>query len=164
MNCKEYNEKYTTPDREQDFWAAIKQWLQDNPDYFIFFRTYVPGFNDGEPCLPTIEMAGKAPGFIDDYYVTSTGEVFSHYELYHDKFEFNRLPKRDQKYLRETEGQDYTTLAKDLDFELEALLHDGYEDFVQEWNVTGTIKLVNDRRRKNHGEPVVEVDHYDCGY
>lgn len=168
MNCKEYNEKYGPlwQQRKKDFWAAIKDWLEKNPERFIALQTYIPGFNDGEPCLPIISYIGAAPGFVDDYYIDSTGE--SHYACdVSDDEEFASLPKKDQEYLKDKKDWSYKDIALNKsaeDLELETTLMNGYEDFVQEWNVTGTIKLVNDRRRKNHGEPVLEVDHYDCGY
>jgi len=166
MNCKEYNEKYGPlwEERKRDFWAAIKDWLEKNPDRFISFRTYIPGFNDGEPCLPCIEFIGPAPGFVDDYYIDSRGE--SHYGCdlsYLEEIAF--LPKEDREYLKDKKDWSYSEILLNKpagDLELEAVLMNGYEDFVQEWNVTGTIKLVNDRRRKNHGEPVVETEHYEC--
>lgn len=166
MNCEEYNEKYSSKfaQRQEDFWAAIKDWLQKNPNRFIAFHTYIPGFNDGEPCLPVISYIGAAPGFCDDYYVDSEGGP--HYA--EDVFaKIPNLPKRDQEYLKGKEEWSYRDMQMNKpaeDLELEATLMNGYEDFVREWNVTGTIKLVNDRRRKNHGEPVVEVEHYECGH
>ena len=165
MNCKQYNEKYVPllEERRKDFWAAIKDWLEKNPERFITFRTYIPSFNDGEPCLPCIEILGPAPGFVDDYYVDSRGE--NHYA--EDAFtEVLNLPKKDQEYLKDKEGWTYKDIALNKsveDLELEATLVNGYEEFIQEWNVTGTIKLVNDRRRKNHGEPMVDTEDYD-GY
>lgn len=166
MNCKEYNEKYGSlwVQRKEDFWAAIKDWLEKNPERFIAFRTYIPSFNDGAPCLPSIEFLGPAPGFVDYYYVDSEGRP--HYA--EDVFEeIQNLPKKDQEYLKDKEDWSYQDIALNKpaeDLELEATLVNGYEDFVQEWNVTGTIKLVNDRRRKDHGEPTVDTEYYECGY
>lgn len=166
MNCEEYNEKYRPlwEQRRKDFWAALKDWLEKNPERFIAFRTYIPGFNDGEPCLPCIELIGPAPGFIDDYYVDSEGEP--HYA--DDVFtEISDLPKKDQEYLKDKEEWSYKDIELNKsaeDHELELTLVHGYEDFIQEWDVTGTIKLVNDRRRKNHGEPTVDTEYYEGGY
>lgn len=166
MNCKQYNEKYGPlfEERKKDFWAAIKDWLEKNPGRFIVFRTYIPGFNDGEPCLPCIEILAAAPGFDGDYYVDSEGKI--HYA--EDVFtEIPNLPKKDQKYLKGKEEWSYQDMQMSKsaeDLELEATLANGYDDFVQEYDVTGTIKLVNDRRRKNHGEPTVNTEYYECGY
>ncbi len=163
MNCKQYNEKYETPDKEQDFWKAIKTWLQDNPDHYIIFRTYIPQWNDGEDCLPQILLLGKAPGFVDDYYVDSTGKIHTGYDLHACESERLSLPKKDQNFLETVPGwyEDCEVRRAHRDWELGAVLHDGFEAFIQEWNVTGTIKLVNDRRRKNHGEPTVDTVYYD---
>ena len=48
--------------------------------------------------------------------------------------------------------------------ELAAVLEDGYEKFVGEWDVSGTIKLVQDRRRKDYGKPEIATHAYQCGY
>ena len=166
MNCKEYNEKYGPlfKERERDFWAAIKDWLEKNPERFIAFQTYIPGFNDGEPCLPVISYIGAAPGFCHDHYVDSEGKTHYAEDVY---TEIPNLPKKDQEYLKGKEEWSYNDMRMNKsaeDLELEETLMEGYVDFVQEYDVTGTIKLVNDRRRKNHGEPTVNTEYYQCGW
>ena len=63
MNCKEYNEKYSVDygKQQEDFWSALTSWLEENPERFIFFRAYIPGFMDGEPCLPCLEIVPGVP-------------------------------------------------------------------------------------------------------
>ena len=167
MNCKEYNEKYATDYQEQrkDFWSALTSWLEENPERFIFFRTYIPGFMDGEPCLPCVEILGAGPGFIGEYYVDSEGDCHYAEDVMHED-KFPDLPKSDQEYLKSKEGEEGDLLDKisHEDHDLAAVLEDGYERFIDEWNVSGTIKLVQDRRRKDYGKPVTESQHYECGY
>jgi hypothetical protein len=162
MTPEEFNKKYEQNHEEMrnDFFLAIKTWLQDHPDQFIVFRTYIPGFNDGEPCLPCIDVVGAAPGFVEDYYADSDGGI-----QYVEDVNPEDLPEADRTIFKAGD----TDLAweerqKNRDSALEQMLVEGFRDFIDEWNVTGTIKLVNDRRRKDHGEPEVTTEWYDCGY
>lgn len=167
MNCEEYNEKYSSKfaQRRGDFWAAIKDWLERNPGRFITFRTYIPGFMDGEPCLPCIDFVGAGPGFVDDYYIDSDNNVYFIEDVTEEKYFRSDMPKSDQEILKGLAGKELNDLIKDNeDKELCHVFWNGFADFIGEWDALGTIKLVNDRRRKNHGEPVVEVEHYECGY
>jgi hypothetical protein len=144
MNCKEYKEKYAAyEEQEKDFWSALTSWLELNPERFIFFRAYVPGFMDGEPCLPCLEIVGAGPGFIGDHYVDSAGDCHYAEDVSHEN-RFPDLPKSDH--------------------ELAAVLENGYERFIGEWDVSGTIKLVQDRRRKDYGKPEIKTKDYECGY
>lgn len=165
MNCNEYNEKYAVDYEEQkkDFWSALTSWLEENPERFIFFRAYIPGFMDGEPCLPCIEILGAGPGFIGEHYVDSAGDCHYVEDVSHE----NRspdLPKSDQEYLKGKEEWDYKQIALHEDHELAAVLAEGYERFIGEWDVSGTIKLVQDRRRKDYGKPEIKTEDYECGY
>lgn len=161
MTPEEFNKKYDVRDqqREEKWWEVVKEWLTAHPEKFLFFRTYIPGFMDGDPCLPTIELLGAGPGYLGEYYVDSEG--IPHY--YEDRsFDSSDLPERDQKILKETENLCLADLVK-RGFEypdLEVFLERGFCDYVDEWDVTGTIKLSPDAKRG----VVVETERYDCGY
>jgi hypothetical protein len=161
MTPKQYNDKYQKADetRREDFWVALKTWLEANPEKFIVCRTYIPGFMDGDPCLPTIDLVGAGPGYIDDYYVASDGSV-----SYIDDLEPEFLPEWDQKFLEATKDLDGKERVETQDHELSATLIDGYEDNIGEWDVLLVMKLVTDKRRKNYGEVVWESEDYECGF
>lgn len=165
MNCKEYNEKYAVDygKQQEDFWSALTSWLEENPERFIFFRAYIPGFMDGQPCLPCLEIVGAGPGFVGEHYVDSGGGCHYIEDVLHETV-FPTLPKSDQEYLKGKEEWDYTQIALHEDHELAAVLEDGYEKFVGEWDVSGTIKLVRDRRRKDYGKPEIKTEDYECGH
>lgn len=169
MDCKQYNEKYGPlhAEREKDFWAAIKDWLTNNPGKFVAFQTYVPGFMDGEPCLPSIAYMGAAPGFVDSYYVDSEGGYHYGDDVLEDSYEKDALPKVDREFVdarKDWKSKDFFENQPAEDVALEKVLMNGFSDFIDLWDVTGTIKLVTDRRRKNYGEPVVDTEYYECGY
>ena len=104
-------------------------------------------------------MAGAAPGFVDDYYADSDGGI-----QYVEDVNPEDLPEADRSIFKAGEELSWEDKLKKQDLDLTEMLVEGFRDFIDEWNVTGTIKLVNDRRRKNHGEPEVTVKGYDCGY
>ena len=178
MNCKEYNEKYAVAYEEQkkDFWSALTSWLEKNPERFIFFRAYIPGFMDGEPCLPCLEMVGAGPGFIGEYYIDSTGDCHYIEDVFHETV-ISGLSKEDREYLKGKEGWDYQQIALHEDHELVAVLGDGYGKFIDQWDVSGTIKLVwkmpgrGDGAsgvihlgREGYGKPEIKTEDYECGY
>ena len=151
MNCKEYNEKYGK--RGEDFRAAIKHWLESNPDRFIAFRAYIPGYTDNGYSLPCIKCIGAAPGFLDDCFVSSNGEI---YDLDRWDEEKEDLTEWDRKYLKERKDWDNSKIGKEADFELEAMLVDGFDSYISRWDVDGKITLVD-------GEIKIETTEY-CGH
>lgn len=155
MDPKSYNEKYHFPEQRKDFWEAIKGWLEANPERFIAFRTYVPGYMDGEPCLPCIEFIGGAPGFLgSDFYVAKDGEVYSS----DDVWDAEGNPVTDPEYLAGKEDWTYQDMMLSEDQELSSMLEDGFSQFISEWDITGYIRLVN-------GKPkIVDVVDYTPGF
>ena len=154
MNCKEYNEKYGK--RSEDFWVAIKNWLETNPERFIAFRAYIPGYTDNGYSLPCIACIGAAPGFVDEYFVSSNGTIYE-LEIFDEEGEEN-LTEWDKAYLAKWKDRDIskTELAGDS-LELEAVLVDGFDPYISRWDVDGKITLKD-------GEIKIETTDYYCGY
>ena len=138
MNCKEYCEKYK--DQKKDFFTALKSWLKMNPERFIAYRTYIPGYADNGYSTPCVKCIGAAPGFLDECFVSSNGTI---YDLYVWDEEGEDLTDWDRKYLSEREDWDYKRRALEAEHELEAVLCDGFDAFIGRWDVDGKISLVD---------------------
>ncbi len=154
MNCKEYNEKYA--DRKKEYLAAIKNWLEENPEKFIAFRTYIPGYNDNGYSTPCIACLGSAPGFVGTHFVSSDGTIYD-LDVWDEETEGEDLTDWDRKYLEERKDWDYKKCLEEQDFELGAMLYDGFADFINHWDEDGKISLVD-------GEIVIDSSSYECGY
>lgn len=150
MNCKEYNEKYGK--RSNDFWSAVKNWLTENPERFIAFRTYIPGYTDNGFSLPCIACIGAAPGFLDECFVSSDGTI---YDLNYWDEEGEDLTEWDRKYLEDRKDWDNFKIAEEADFELGAMLVDGFDPYISQWDVNGKITLRKD------GEIKIETTYYN---
>ena len=152
MNCKEYNEKYAK--QREDFESAVKNWLTENPERFIAFRSYIPGHTDNGYGLPCVAVIGPAPGFVDEYFVSSDGSI---YEIEYFDEESEDLTEWDRKYLTERKDWDWKKRLDEADHELEGMLADCFDWAIGRWDVEGKITLVD-------GEIVIDTTDYNCGY
>lgn len=149
-NLRNKIEELRSQIREEAKKAVVK--FLENSDRFIVFRAYVPAFNDGDPCLPVIEVVGLTGTWEGDYYLDSRGGIHTSWDL-----DPEDLPEKDQELVKRAVSEDYVQTLTEDEEAIISLVYDAYEELVSMWDVEGSIQLKDGHFR-------IFTSTYDCGY
>lgn len=136
----------------------------------LVYRVHTPGFNDGDPCLFTVDFIGKPNCLYDDYYAyVKDGELKTIYDEDEEDDEVDDIPNNHLEILKlgyphqqgEEAIKNYYKLQRSLQPEYSL---EGFDDalyciaeFLLETNTEGVIKLNGDDLE------IIANDYY-CGY
>lgn len=154
MNIKDRAEKYEALRQlvKDEFWNIVTAWLKGNPKRWIMFQTYSPeeydwSTKDNEP---TIDFIGIVPGLIKSTRLTAAGCNLRYIDSSGKVHDVGVMtPEVLEDRLRSIE------MSNAYDGFFEEFLKEGYVEYINKWNVTGTIKL------SENGSPVIQTKAYD---